>query len=231
MTTTFSGFPEELFDFLRDLRGNNNRDWFNANKERYREVVVNPVSDFIGAMAPKLEKISKHYIADPRANGGSMFRIYRDTRFAKDKRPYKTNVGCQFRHQAGKDAHAPGFYVHLEPDHIFFGGGVWTPPGPVLSKVREAIVEKPDEWQRIVKNKTFKTRFGELKGDRLKRPPRGFDADHPLLEDLKCKSFIVMQEEFEPLATNKDFTREVERAFKAASPLMAFVTKALELPY
>lgn len=125
MNTTFSGFPEEMFSFLTDLGNNNNREWFSNNKERYENFVVEPVTRFIVAVGQFLPAISDVYIADTRRNGGSMFRIYRDTRFSKDKRPYKENVGCQFRHSAGKNVHAPCFYVHLAPAEVFIGGGIW----------------------------------------------------------------------------------------------------------
>jgi len=139
--TEFNGFPTDFFRFFQDLRENNNRPWFQDNKNRYYESVVNPVSEFIVCIAPGLEKISRHYIADPKPHGGSMFRIYRDTRFSKDKSPYKTHAGVQFRHEAGKDAHAPGFYVHLDIDGLFFGGGVWHPPGPALNRIRDYIAD------------------------------------------------------------------------------------------
>ena len=119
-----------LFDFLRELKANNERPWFEANKARYRAEVRDPMLDFIAAFAEPLSEISPHFRADPRPNGGSLFRIYRDTRFSKDKTPYKTNVGAHFRHEAGKDAHAPGFYLHLEPGMCFAGCGIWHPDSP-----------------------------------------------------------------------------------------------------
>ena len=138
-----------LFDFLRELGANNERPWFEENKARYRAEVRDPMLDFIQAFAEPLAEISPHFRADPRANGGSLFRIYRDTRFSKDKTPYKTNVGAHFRHEAGKDAHAPGFYLHLEPGMCFAGCGVWHPDSPTLGRIRDTIVEKPEEWTRI----------------------------------------------------------------------------------
>jgi uncharacterized protein (TIGR02453 family) len=231
MSVDFTGFPEELFTFLRELKRNNNREWFQDNKSRYQECVVEPVQSFITDMEPRLALISDSYIADPRANGGSMFRIYRDTRFSKDKTPYKTNVGCQFRHTAGKNAHAPGFYLHLEPDNVFFGGGVWMPPNPILNQIRERIVAKPDEWRSIFQNKSFLRRFGELRGDSLKRAPRGFDPEHPLIDDLKRKSFIAMQEADESMATSEAFIDEVELAFNTTAPMMAFISRSLGLRF
>lgn len=231
MKNTFPGFPKEMFQFLDELASNNNRDWFNANKDRYRSAVVTPVGDFIEAIRPKIEKISPHYIVDSRPHGGSMFRIYRDTRFSKDKTPYKEHVGCQFRHEAGKDAHAPGFYVHLATDEILFGGGVWNPPSPVLGKIRDSIVDNANSWKIIKTNKTFIKRFNGIRGDGLKRPPRGYDPEHQHIEDLKRKTFFAMQPASLELAMSPEFITEVTRAFKAASPLMEFLTTSLELPY
>ncbi len=231
MKKSFPGFPKDLFKFLRELSKNNNRVWFNENKTRYLSNVVDPVSEFIMAIAPRLKNISDCYIADPRPHGGSMFRIYRDARFSKDKTPYKENVGCHFRHMAGKDAHAPGFYVHMQSKKVFFGGGVWRPPNPVLDNIRVAIVENPQQWGKIIKNKTFLKRMGGINGDKLKRPPRGYQADHAFIEDLKRKSFFAMQMAGEDLALTPKFITEVERAFTTISPMIQFITDAMDLPY
>jgi len=231
MKQSFQGFPKDSLKFLTELSRNNNRDWFNDNKPRYLESIVEPMLDFIVAMAPRLEKISDRYVADARRNGGSMFRIYRDVRFTKDKKPYKENIGCHFRHMAGKDAHAPGFYIHIEPKEVFFGGGVWCPPNDILYKIRTSIIEKPDAWTKIVKNKTLIKRFGAIRGDSLKRPPRGFDADHLHIKDLKRKSFFILQSAEPSLIFTPKFITEIERALAAASPFMQFITTALDLPY
>ena len=190
-SAAFAGFPADFFAFFQDLEIHNNRAWFNANKSRYYESVVNPISAFIVCMAPRLRKISPHYVADPRPHGGSMFRIYRDTRFSKDKSPYKTHAGVQFRHEAGKDAHAPGFYVHLAADELYFGGGVWLPPNPQLGIIRDAIVDNARAWSRVA-NARAAREIGGIQGDSLQRPPKGFDAEHPLIEDLKRKDFIAV---------------------------------------
>src|SRR5438105_12042155 len=111
----FPGLPKDFFAFFRELKANNNRVWFEDNKQRYRDSVRAPLSAFVSTIAPHVKKISKHFVCDPRPNGGSIFRIYRDVRFSKDKRPYKENAGCYLRHAAGKDVHAPGFYMHFSP--------------------------------------------------------------------------------------------------------------------
>ncbi len=231
MAGEFPGFPKDLFLYLQDLAKNNNREWFNANKNRYVEAVVEPVQAFIEAMRPRLEKISPHYVVDSRRNGGSMFRIYRDTRFSKNKNPYKENVGCQFRHEAGKDAHAAGFYVHLANDRIFFGGGVWAPPNDVLTKIRDAIIAKPDQWRKITHSKALLDEFSGVRGDGLKRPPRGYDPGHELIEDLKRKTFYVMHEGNKKQAQSSAFIEDVSTAFKVSSPFMKFIAASLDLPY
>ena len=213
-----------LFDFLRDLKANNDRTWFKAQKARYEAEVVDPVTAFIENMAPRVAKISPHIVVDPRPNGGSRFRIYRDTRFSKDKSPYKTQVGCQFRHAAGKDAHAPGFYVHLAPGEVFFGGGVWGPQGEALRAIRQRIVDKQDEWKKA-------TRGLDLRGDQLVRAPKGFDPEHPMIEDLRRKSFFSMQDADEATATSAGFEKTVDKQFRKVAPLMDFVAKSLGLPF
>ena len=123
----------EFFTFFRELKENNNREWFQANKQRYETQVREPLLHFITDFGVRLPEISPRYMADARKSGGSLFRIYRDVRFSKDKSPYKTTAGIQFRHENGKDVHAPGFYLHLEPDGVFVGVGIWHPETKILN--------------------------------------------------------------------------------------------------
>jgi len=229
-TAAFAGFPQDFFGFFEELAVNNDRGWFNDNKGRYYESVVNPISAFIVCMAPRLRKISPHYLADPRPHGGSMFRIYRDTRFSRDKSPYKTHAGVQFRHEAGKDAHAPGFYVHLAADGLYFGGGVWLPPNRQLGKIRDSIVDNARTWSRIANDRKVRD-LGGIQGDSLKRPPRGFDAEHPHIDDLKRKSLYVMANADPRDALKPGFIDQVEAAFRCAAPLNHFVCDALGLAF
>lgn len=230
MPAEFAGLPKDYFDFFRELKANNNREWFEANKARFRASVQEPLSAFVEAMAPRLKKISKHFVADPRLNGGSIFRIYRDVRFSKDKSPFKTHGGVQFRHALGKDAHAPGFYVHLDPAEIFYGGGVWLPPPPVLAKVREAIRDNGKAWKAALANPAFVKRFGGVEGEALSRPPRGFDPEHPLIDDIKRKSFFAMTPGKPAAARKSSFADDVAAAMGDARPLMKFLCGALAAP-
>jgi len=231
MTSGFRGFPRDFFAFFHELKTHNERPWFEANKERFRESVQAPMSEFIATMAPRLAGISKRFTADPRPNGGSMFRIYRDVRFSKDKRPYKEHAACHFRHALGKDVHAPGFYMHFAPGEVFFGGGLWMPPPESLNKVREAIVSKSSGWKKVVEDRRFRTHFDGVKGEGLTRPPRGFDPEHPYIEDIKRKSFYAMREADQKLASSPALVDEVAGSFAAVSPLMKFLCAALDVPY
>ena len=227
--TEFKGFPADLFRFFGDLEKNNNRAWFNASKDRYLESVVQPMGDFITAMQPRLKAISSHYIADPKPHGGSMFRIYRDARFSRDKTPYKTHAACQFRHDAGRDVHGPGFYVHLGIGEVFFGGGIWHPPSRELNCIRDFIADNVRAWARV-KNAKRVIDAGGITGESLLRPPRGFDAEHVHIDDLKRKSFYIMAE-CEPAAALKPgFIALVTDAFNRAAPLNRFMCEALDLP-
>jgi uncharacterized protein (TIGR02453 family) len=189
------------------------------------------MSEFIAAMAPRLRKVSKNFAADPRPNGGSMFRIYRDVRFAKDKRPYKEHAACHFRHSLGKDVHAPGFYMHFAPGEVFFGGGLWMPPPESLAKIRDAIAAKPAAWKKVMEERNFRRHFDAVKGEALTRPPRGFDPGHPYIEDLKRKSFFAMREADQELAASPALVDEVADTFAALSPLMNFLCTSLDVPY
>jgi uncharacterized protein (TIGR02453 family) len=231
MPEAFSGFPKDFFVFFRELKANNNRAWFEDNKQRFRDSVQAPMSEFIAAMAPRLKKISKNFVADPRPNGGSMFRIYRDVRFGKDKRPYKEHAACHFRHALGKDVHAPGFYMHFAPDDVRMGGGLWMPPPDALAKIRGAIAAKPAAWKKVLTDKSFSSHFDGVAGDALSRPPRGFDADHPFIDDIKRKSFFAMHESTTKIAASSKLIDEVAGTFSAASPLLRFLCGAVDVPF
>jgi uncharacterized protein (TIGR02453 family) len=217
-------FQPDLFQFLRQLKRHNNREWFAKNKEQYQSVVVEPAMQFISGFAPYLEKLSPHFVADARPTRGSLFRIYRDIRFSSDKIPYKTHIGIRFSHEAGKDAHAPVFYLHLEPDGSFAAAGVWHPDNRALTRIRTAIVDQPGEWKRA-------TRKLELEGESLTRPPRGFCSEHPLIEDLKRKDFVSSMALTEEQICGTNLMRDFTAASRKMTPLVEFTTKALGLKF
>ncbi|MFT6557993.1 DUF2461 domain-containing protein [Sneathiella sp.] len=232
MSQNFNGFSEDFQAFFKELKENNNRDWFAANKKRYQDIVQYPISDFVADLGPKLEEIAPCYVADPRPNRGSMFRIYRDIRFSKDQRPYKDHAACQFRHQAGKNAHAPGFYIHLADDGVHYGGGIWMPPSPKLALIRQAIDKNQDKWLSITQDETFLKTFGALNSEgALKRPPKGFSEDHPLIDDLKKKSFFAMHRAPAANLQKASLLDDVIETYEKAVPLMRFLTNAVGLPF
>jgi len=229
-TSTAHAFSRETMQFLTELAANNERPWFGVNKSRYEHHVLDRALAFIENMDPRLERISDHFVAVPKRSGGSLMRVYRDTRYSRDKSPYKTNIGIQFRHERGKDVHAPGFYVHIEPGQCFLGAGIWRPESKVLAAIRTRIVEQPKLWQRVVGNKRFREHF-EFGGQRLKRPPRGFPADAPHIEDIKRKDFIASCQIDDDEVLAVDFTDRVATRFAAAEPLMVFLCASLDLQF
>jgi uncharacterized protein (TIGR02453 family) len=222
-------FTPKFFEFFKGLEKNNNREWFNEHRPDYQQAVVQPMCEFIEAMAPRLRKISPHFVADSRPHGGSMFRIYRDLRFSKDKTPYKLHAACHFRHELGKNAHTVGFYLHVSTREAAFGGGIWLPPGEELQKIRNCIVDNPRTWRDIKSSRAVKKYFGGIAGDGLKRPPRGFDPEHEHIEDLRRKSFYLMRREPPEIILQDNFEREVEKTFRAALPLMDYIGFAQDI--
>jgi uncharacterized protein (TIGR02453 family) len=223
-------FTPELFGFLRELAANNRREWFKANKARYESVVLEPALDFVEEFRPLLHEISPHFLADARPVGGSLFRIYRDVRFSKDKTPYKTHVGIYFRHADGDDGAAPGFYLHLEPRNVFAGVGLWHPAKDSLERIRRTLVDRPKRWRAVTGDRRFAARF-DLTGDSLKRPPRGYPPDHPLVEDLKRKDFTAFTKLTQRDASAADFPRRFQEVCADGAPLVEFCCEATGLPY
>ncbi len=223
-------FTPALFTFLAELGANNDREWFRANKHRYETDVKEPALRFIAGFAPHLARISPHFRAVPRTTGGSLFRIYRDTRFSKDKRPYKTHTGIHFRHEAAKDAHAPGFYLHLEPGRVFAGAGTWRPAGPALGAIREEIHKDADGWLRASGDPRLRASF-ELAGDSLIRAPRGFSPGHPLIADLRRKDFIAVAPLDEDAVVSGDFMTVFAELCRDAAPFQRWLCGALRVPF
>jgi uncharacterized protein (TIGR02453 family) len=223
-------FTQATFDFLRDLAANNRKDWFEANKTLYRTTLQEPAMRFVSDFAEPLQRISRHFRADPRPVGGSLFRIYRDTRFSKNKSPYKTHIGIQFRHDLGKDVHAPGYYVHLEPGNVFVAAGIWHPDASTLKRIRDGLVEDPAGWKRTARGRTFAARF-DLSGESLTRAPAGYAADHPLVEDLRRKDFIGVCELSPAAARRADFLEECAAICRAGAPLVRYLCKTLDVPF
>ena len=223
-------FTPALFTFLKDLDANNERDWFHEHKQRYIDSVQEPALEFIVDAKPKLHAISPYFTAEAKTVGGSLFRIQRDTRFAKDKTPYKQNTGLQFRHEAGRDAHAPGFYLTLPPGECYAGLGLWRPETKVAYQIRQYIVDHPDRWKKATRSKRF-TDVWSLAGDSLVRVPKGFDEDHPLIDDLKRKDFIASVKLTQKQVTSPGFLDEYMELNQRAAPMMEFLCDAVGVPF
>ena len=226
----FVGFEKASIEFLEQLAANNNRDWFNENKTRYEEQVLDVALRFIQSMQDPLAQLAPHFTAIPQRMGGSLMRVYRDTRFSKNKLPYKTNIGIQFRHEQAKDVHSPGYYVHIDPEQVFVGVGMWRPESDALLAIRQRIVARPSEWKRALGDPKFRRHF-ELGGESLTRAPRGFDKDHELTEDIRRKSFIAVRNLDVGDSLGPRFQRTVEATFAAATPFMRFLCKAVGVPF
>ena len=228
-----SHFSPATFKFLRELQDNNDKAWWDLNKERYVSVVRDPALEFINDFGPRLAKISTQFTADSRTVGGSLMRPYRDTRFSPDKTPYKTNVGIQFRHRGGKDIHAPGFYLHLEPRACFAGVGLWHPETAVARKIRQAINDDIPGWNKAAKTKTFTKVWSTAQdGDEmLRRVPREFDPDHPHADDLRMKSFIAGSQLSQAQVTDARFGEELAAMFTKAREFTRFLCDAVGIPF
>jgi len=218
-------FSLEFFKFLKALSRNNNREWFLKNKSRYEKFVLAPSLRFVKDASKELKTISPYLVADPKPFGGSLFRIYRDIRFSKDKSPYKTHVAMEFWHRrSGKKAYA-GLYLRLAPGQSFAGAGIWHPDASTLFKVRSGIVSRPEAWRRV------KEAGLRIEGESLKRPPSGFDPAHPFIDDLKLKDLTTGVHFTDRQVTGAEFMREFIRAGQTLNPLNKFLADALGVPW
>ncbi len=223
-------FTPDTLKYLNRLEKNNNRTWFNDNKAQYEQHVREPALRFIEAMSKRLPGLSRHFVASPKKTGGSLMRVYRDVRYAKEKTPYKTNIGIHFRHELAKDVHAPGYYLHIEKNHVFLGAGIWRPEPAVLKAIRASIDENPRTWRALRDDRGFNQSFS-FSGESLKTAPRDFPKNHPLIEDLRRKDFIAIHELAPAAVVSADFLERAVREFKAARPLMRFLCAALDIAF
>ncbi|MCA1819844.1 MAG: DUF2461 domain-containing protein [Halobacteriales archaeon] len=213
-------FPADTMPFLRAIKAHNGKAWFEANRERY-DAIKEAALGFVEAAGMELRKLSPAIVADARPLGGSLMRIHRDIRFAKDKSPYKTHLGLHFRHrEAGEEHAAPGFFLHLGPGESGVYAGMWHPDAASLARIRDAIVADPGAWKKA------KARLA-LEGESLQRVPRGYPADHPLAEDLRRKDFVAVAALSDKDVTAPDFVKRFAAACRTLAPLNAFLAKAV----
>lgn len=220
-------FSTGSLQFLKELRAHNERAWFERNRARYESQVRDPFLHLIADLQAPLKKISPSFIVDPRPTGGSMMRIYRDIRFSADKSPYKTAVAAHFGSSKGMDSCAPAYYLRIEPGNSRIGAGLWHPDSAALDKIRNAIVAKSARWHQITSGAEFGAGC-RMAGDSLKRPPRGFDPNHPLIEDLKRKDFVISPALTDEEVCAPDLLDHVTNAFRVAAPFVQFLVEAVE---
>lgn len=216
---------KEIFDFLRDLKENNNREWFNDNKERYKKIN----QEFHVLVNMVISKI-KNFDSDLGLLDASdcTFRIYRDVRFSPDKSPYKTHMGAYIA-PGGKKSTRAGYYFHLEPGGTMLAGGMWQPPADVLKNIRQNIFDNPDEIKAIMHSQCFKKHFGNLMDqDKLKRAPKGFSEDFPEIDLLKYKSYTVMKNLPDEVVLSDDIEKEITEVYKCMFNFNSYLNGILE---
>ncbi len=223
-------FTEKTFKFLRALARNNSREWFHEHKAEYDAHLRGPFLQLITDLQPDLPGISEHYRADPRGVGGSLFRIHRDTRFSNDKTPYKTWSGARFAHVRHKQVDAPSFYLHIQPGNCFVGAGLWHPEPDSQRRIRQFIFDNPGSWKAAVQTPAFKRKFS-MDGESLVRPPRGFPADHELIEDIKRKNFVAMAPLEDATVLGPALRKAVAAQFTSLAPLVDYLCAALDLEF
>lgn len=214
-------FTPETFRFLKELAKNNNRDWFQANKSRYEERVLQPAVRFVAELGARLAQSYSHVTYDARPFGGSVSRIYRDTRFSKDKSPYRTNVGIHFGHDAGGDEHLPGFFLHIAPGESVLYSGMWRPDPRQLSRIRDAIVADRKGWTKVRRTSA------PAGGESYARVPSGYAADDPFADDLRRKDFFASSEFTDSEVVAASFGRTFLKGCDGLNPLNAFLAKAV----
>lgn len=212
---------QQNFQFLKDLGNNNNRDWFAEHKKRY-EQEHKQIILFADVL---LQKMREHDNIETETGKKSLHRIYRDTRFSKDKTPYKVNFSGSFK-RATKLLRG-GYYFHLEPGNVFVGGGFWGPEPADLKRVREDIAADDSELRKIISSASFKKYFGELKGEQLKTAPKGFEKDHPAIDLLRYKQFLIGHNFTDEQALAPDFADQVNEVFKAMRPFFNYMSEVL----
>jgi len=226
MQSPFRGFPPETLKFLRELKRNNNREWFLAHKAIYQEKVKQPMVDLVTALGGAMQGFAPELVTDPKR---AIFRIYRDTRFSPDKTPYKTHIAAHFTPSGiGKNIGA-GLYFHVDTEEVLVGGGFYMPPSAELRLIRNYVASHAVELGKILRNPKFKKLYGGLQGEQLTRAPKGFSPDHPALDLLRYKQFVAWFERPAAFAETPDLFLLVLEGFVSLMPLIRYLNAALRV--
>jgi uncharacterized protein (TIGR02453 family) len=223
MPASFPGFPPGALKFLRQLKRNNNRDWFNANKTVYERELKEPMVEFVEALNAGFARYASGYVTDPKK---AIYRIYRDTRFSADKTPYKTHSGALFRRRDLSKHESGAFYVAVSPEEVEIAGGVYMPGADALRRLRTHLAKHHEELEAMLASRKLIKLVGGLQGNSLSRPPKGFSADHPAIELLKRKQWYFYTTLPAELALKPSLVREVETRFESMAPVVAFLNRA-----
>lgn len=223
MGQLFKGFPPEGIAFLRDLKRNNNREWFLEHKQIYESKVKGPMVEFILALQPEMKKVAPEIDVSPK----SIFRIYRDVRFSQDKSPYKTHVAASFDPKNLRNM-AAGLYIQLEPKRVMIAGGLYQPDSGQLFAVRTRIASQHRKLRNIIGSNEFKRLFGKMEGEQLSRMPRGFPENHPAADLLRYKQYLAWVELPAAVAKTSKLLPETVRYFSGMIPLIRFLNAALK---
>ena len=217
-------FSPKTLTFLRALKRNNNREWFNTNRARYDEHVRAPMVALVEQLALDLPAVAPDLIAEPKR---SIYRIYRDTRFSPDKTPCKTHVAAIFPHRDLPKHEGAGLYVHVAPDGVLVGGGLYRPQPRQLAKLRDHIAAHHRQLRVIIDAPPFRRTFGKLDGERLQRTPRGYPADHPAADLLRLKQYLAGRACEPGFATSPGFYGSLLRDFTLLAPVVHYLNGPL----
>jgi uncharacterized protein (TIGR02453 family) len=220
----FPGFPSEAIDFFRGLARNNKREWFQPRKPLFEERVKQPMHALVETVNAALMEFAPEYVTEP---GKAIYRIYRDTRFSNDKTPYKTHIAASFHRRVPVNHGDAGYYFAISHKEVAIGGGVYMPEPPALLAIRNHVAEHHQEFRRILRARQVKQLLGELQGEQLSRVPKGFACDHPALDLLRFKRFILYTTLAPDLATTPALYTEIVKRFRAMSPFLKFLTAPL----
>ncbi len=224
MNSPFAGFPPETLRFLRQLKRNNNRSWFLAHKSEYERSVKQPMLDLVTALGGAIQGFAPEMVTDPKR---AIFRIYRDTRFSPDKTPYKTQIAAHFTPGRFEKNDGAGLYFHVSPEECLVAGGIYMPSPAVLRLIRNHVAAHAEELHGILRKAKFKQLYGRLQGEQLSRAPKGFPPDHPAIDLLRYKQFVVWLERPPLVAETADLFPLLIEAFVALMPFLRYLNRAL----
>ncbi|MEA5669239.1 DUF2461 domain-containing protein [Stenotrophomonas sp. MH1] len=224
-------FSDASYKFLRGLARHNDKAWFAEHKQQYEEYVRQPFLRLITDLQPDLTEVSEHFRADPRTVGGSLFRIYRDSRFSNDKTPYKTWQGARLFHERRKEVPAPSYYIHLAPGENFIGAGIWHPEPDTQRKLRQFIFDNPGSWKAAAHAPAVRKRYDFETSEKLVRPPRGFPADFEFIDDLKHRNWVLWRAIDDDTMTGPRLRQTLAKDLAALAPFVDYLCAALDLEF